>query len=182
MINTLSQIAEKLNKEGIVWGVGASLLLNHYGLIDHPNDIDILVSVADIQKADKVLSIMGEKKIRDKVDTYSTRYFYEYTINEFDVDVMAGLRINYDKGVFEYIFDKKSVVNTKEVGEISIPLTSLEDWYIIYQIIPGRESKVKIIESYLLSKGVKNPKLFERALESNIPNKVRKSIQGILKL
>ena len=50
MINTLSLIAEKLNKEGIGWGVGASLLLNHYGLIDQPNDIDLLVSVADIEK------------------------------------------------------------------------------------------------------------------------------------
>ncbi|MEK6266515.1 MAG: hypothetical protein N2B06_17355 [Clostridium sp.] len=33
MFSTLSYIGKKLNEEGVVWGVGASILLNHYGLI-----------------------------------------------------------------------------------------------------------------------------------------------------
>lgn len=62
MFNTLSYIGKKLNDEGIVWGVGASILLNHYGLVDKPNDIDILVDLNDIEKADKILKSI-EKKI-----------------------------------------------------------------------------------------------------------------------
>jgi hypothetical protein len=41
-----------------VWGVGASILLNYYGLIDKPNDIDILVDLKDIEKADIILNLM----------------------------------------------------------------------------------------------------------------------------
>lgn len=41
--------------------MGASLLLNHYGLVDKPNDIDILVDLKDIEKADEVLKSLGQK-------------------------------------------------------------------------------------------------------------------------
>ena len=78
MFDTLSYIGKKLNEEKIVWGVGASILLNHHRLIDKPNDIDILVDLKDIEKADKTLKSIGEKKVWEKTDTYSTQYFYEY--------------------------------------------------------------------------------------------------------
>ena len=52
VFDTLSYIGERLNEERIMWGVGASILLNHYGLVDKPNDIDILVDLKDIEKTD----------------------------------------------------------------------------------------------------------------------------------
>jgi hypothetical protein len=42
MFNTLSYIGKKLNDSNIAWIVGASILLNQFGFIDKPNDIDIL--------------------------------------------------------------------------------------------------------------------------------------------
>ncbi|CEO05633.1 Uncharacterised protein [[Clostridium] sordellii] len=55
MFNTLSYIGDKLNKANILWGVGASILLNQFGMVDTPNDIDIFIDIKDIHKADKIL-------------------------------------------------------------------------------------------------------------------------------
>lgn len=182
MFATLSYLAEKLNDERVVWGVGASILLNHYGLIEKPNDIDILVELKDIEKVDIMLKSIGEKKVREKTDRYSTEYFYEYIVNGFDVDVMAGLSINHDSGIFKYIFDQSSITENQKYNGVNIPLTSLEDWYVIYQLIPDREVKVKKIENYLSLNGVKNPSLLERALRGDLPKRVRDKIEGVLGL
>lgn len=181
IFEALSYIGEKLNDDGVVWAVGASIVLHHYGLIDNPSDIDILVDLNDIDKVDKILKSIGEKKIKEKSDTYSTKYFYEYVVHGVDIDVMAGLAINYNNGIFEYIFDHTSISEFKEINGVNIPLTSLEDWYTIYQLIPSREIKVKMIENYLLSNGIKKPDLLERALRGGLPEEVRDKIQSILK-
>lgn len=180
MLNTLSYIGERLNNEKILWGVGASILLNHHGLVENPKDIDILVDIKDIEKLDLILKSIGTKKSREKTDTYSTEYFYEYVVNGFDVDVMAGLQINHSLGVFEYTFDESSISEFKKINRIDIPLTSLEDWYIIYQLIPGRDYKVKIIQDYLIQKGIKKPHLLERALRGNLPGEVRERVKELM--
>lgn len=180
MLDTLSYIAKKLNESKIVWGVGASLLLNHYGLIDKPNDIDILIHLDDIEKTDIILKSIGEKKVCEKSDTYSTRYFYEYVINGVDIDVMAGLSINHNAGIYRYNFDNNSISQTTKINGIDIPLTSLEDWYVLYQVIPNRNAKVKMIENYLLSNGMNQPNLLERALKGDLPSKVRDNIKRLL--
>lgn len=176
LLDTLSYIGSKLNEENIAWAVGASILLNHYGLVDKPNDIDIMVHIKDIEKADKVLTSLGKRKIQEKVSTYDTEYFYEYVVNGIDVDVMAGMIINHEEGAYEYKFDSEAIADKKIINAIEIPLTSLEDWYVLYQVIPNREIKVKLIEEYLLQNKTKNPELLIRALEGNLPNKVRNRI------
>lgn len=182
MFNTLSYIGEKLNNSNIVWGVGASILLNQFGLIDKPNDIDILIDIKDIEKANEVLKSIGEQKKWEKTATYSTKYFYESIIDGIDVDVMSGLAVSHNSGVFEYIFDNNSISEFKIINGVSIPFTSLEDWYVIYQLIPNRESKAKMIERYLLSNGIKNYLLLERALKGNLPAEVRDKIKSMVSL
>jgi len=182
IFEALSYIGEKLNEDGVVWAVGASILLQHYGFIDKPNDIDILVDLNDIEKVDEILKNIGERKVREKSDAYSTKYFYEYVVHGVDIDVMAGLSINYDNGIFEYNFDQASISEFKKLNGVNIPLTSLEDWYVIYQLIPNREVKVNMIENYLITNGIKNPDLLQRALEGDLPLEVRDKIHGILKV
>ena len=162
MFNTLSIIGQKLNEENILWGVGASLLLNHYGLVDKPNDIDLLIAEGDIKKADEILQGLGVKEEKEETQIYGTKYFYEYTINKIGIDVMAGFRINTHEGTFKYIFDEKSVVDFTKINGVSIPLMALEDWYIIYQLIPGRQERVKMVGDYLLAHGIRHRELLER--------------------
>ena len=66
MFDTLSYIGDKLNKANILWGVGASILLNQFGMVDTPNDIDIFMDIKDIHKADKILSL-GKKENMKKL-------------------------------------------------------------------------------------------------------------------
>lgn len=181
MFNTLSYIGKKLNDADITWGVGASILLNKFGFIDKPNDIDIFISIDDIEKADEILKNIGEKKKWEKVSTYSTEYFYEYAINEFDIDVMSGFAVNHNEGTFRYIFDEDSISEFKLINDVSIPFTSLEDWYVIYQLIPNRELKVDMIEKYILSNGISKPMLLKRALEGCLPSDVILKVENILK-
>jgi hypothetical protein len=180
ILDVLSYIGEKLNKEDILWGVGASILLNHYGLVENPNDIDIMVHTKDIKKLDIVLKSLGEKKLEEKVSTYATEFFYEYVVKGIDVDVMAGFTINHNEGEYKYIFENNSISEMKNINGVNIPLTTLEDWYVIYQLIPNRNIKVKLIQTYLLENSVKRPELLERALEENLPSDVRLKIKNLM--
>jgi len=180
MFNTLSYIGKMLNDNEIVWAVGASILLNQFGLVDKPNDIDIFIDVKDIEKADEILKSIAEKKQWQETATYSTKYFYEYVIDGIDIDVMAGFAVNHINGTFEYTFDHTSISEFKVINGVDIPFTSLEDWFVIYQLISNREPKVKMIENYLLSNGVKKTNLLKRALDANLPLEVRSRIENFL--
>lgn len=182
MFKTLSMIAEELNDSKILWGVGASVLLNQHGLIDMPNDIDILVDVKDIDKVDRILKRLGSKKSREATTTYSTKYFYEYLIDDVDIDVMAELAINFDGGTFQYIFDESSIDKHIRINGVQVPFTSLEEWYIIYQLIPNRKPKVKMIEEYFVQNGIDKPALLERVLKGEIPIDVRERTIKLLDL
>lgn len=180
MFNTLCHIAKGLNHEGVIWAVGGSVLLNHYGLIDNPNDIDIIVSEMDVEKADYILGSLGEKKVKEKIDIYSTKTFYSYAIDRVEVDMMSGFIINHTTGKYEYTFDNQSISTKKLVNDIEIPMTSLEDWYILYQLMPNRDYKVQLIEDYIRKAGVRNKELMTRALAQSLPNKVKSRIENIL--
>ena len=87
------------------------------------------------------------------------------------IPVLAGIKFDLtDEGLYLVASD----------NEIDIPFTSLEDWYIIYQLIPNREFKVNLIEKYLTLNGIENPDLFKRALRGNLPLEIRSKIENVL--
>lgn len=180
MFKILADIGEKFNASNILWGVGGSIMLNSYGLIDEPRDIDIIVDLKDADRADRILKKLGEKKEGKENSSYSTKYFYEYIVEGIHIDLMGAFAIKHSEGVYQYPFDRESITKTQEIQGVEIPFTSLEDWYIIYQLIPGRESKVNLIKKYLHSNGSENLKLFKRALEGNLNLKVRNRVEGIM--
>lgn len=147
---TLAQLGVELNCANIIWGVGASVLLNQYGLVDNPTDIDLMVDLKDVEQADDILSRIGERKgSRESDDVYETTFFYEYEINGIDVDLMAGLKIWHKKELHEYIFDKDTSLNYFNIKGVKIPFNTLEDWLWLYQVIPNRGKKVELIADYL---------------------------------
>lgn len=192
LFKVLNMVADKLNKENITWGIGASVMLHHYGLVSMPNDIDILVDIKDIENVDSILKEIGEKKPLNPMKIYSTKYFYEYEVQGVDIDVMAGFIINHEGGSYEYTFHKDSLVFAKVNGlvndpsgehslnNIILPFTTLEDWYILYQLIPGRENKVQLIEDYLKAKGTCRVDILKRALNQQLPYKVEKRIKQFI--
>lgn len=93
---------------------------------------------------------------------------------------MAGFVVNHNNRAFRYIFDKSSISEYKVINEVKIPFTSLEDWYVIYQLIPNRKAKVEMIEKYIVSNGIKKSILLERALQGYLPIDVRGKVEDIL--
>lgn len=180
MYEVLARLGEELNRAGVTWAVGGSLLLDQCRLADRTQDIDLLVSVEYIATVVHLLDNMGCRHPEKPNEGYSTRFFYEYTIEGVEVDVMSGLALNHEAGIFRCPFDKRSVSIVRRIRGTEIPFSSLEDWYVIYQLIPGREEKVKRIEDYLFANKSLDLFLLERALEKELPVKIRRRTEAFL--
>jgi hypothetical protein len=180
LFDTLVEIARALNQAGAHWGVGASVLLYYCDLVNEPHDIDILTSEHDVETVAATLSGLGLEKPGEPGDLYSTSHFLQYAVNGTDVDVMAGLAIKHTNGTYVLPFDDGSVTMRRNMGGVTIPFTSLEDWYVLYQLIPGREEKVKLIEDHMLKSGIADPALLDRALACELPFHVRARIERLM--
>lgn len=177
----LIYIGEKLNDEKIIWGLGGSLLLSQYDLAENPRDIDILVAIEDVGRADAILKKLGSKTDFTPSSLYETDYFYEYVINGCDVDLMAGLSIKHEAGIFDYLFDAQCISRLIDMKGISIPLSSLEDWYVLYQMMKNKEAKIKAIEDYLLSADSIRMDLLQRSLSGNLPKEVKARVETLFR-
>lgn len=175
----LYYIADKLNENDIRWVIGSSVLLYFHGIIDRPNDIDIIIDKEDIIKVKKIFDEIGIEENKENKEPFLTEYFYTYLVKDTYVDVMCNFALRHDYGIYKFVLDKEAIVENKKVNETVLPLSSLEDWYVLYQLIPGRESKVKMIEDYLKENGVKDFSLLKRALKQELPMKVVEKIKLI---
>lgn len=147
-LKVLTKIAKELNKQQIIWAVGASLLLFFKGITNTFNDIDIMVTENDIEKVKKILSSFGtySKPVPNK--QYKTKYFLEYQIENVEFDIMAGFTI-INNGI-EYYFplNKSEICDFIIINETKIPLQSLNQWKEFYSLM-GRDEKVQMIENRL---------------------------------
>lgn len=180
MFKVLDRIAEEFNREDILWCVGASVMLSRHNMVETPNDIDIIVSVEDIHKVDSILKSMGRREECGRKEPFTTEYFYEYIIDGIEVDVMAGFGIKHEEGEYNFVFDKAVRVQNEKIINNPVPLAVLEDWYILYQVIPGREVKVKMIEDFLKKNGVDGEYLESQMKRSCLTDKIKKRTSGLI--
>lgn len=190
MLNkTLIKIAKIFNNEQITWALGGSLLLKFKGLDIEPHDIDILVSIEDAKKADELLSKISQAR-QNKSNTnnrfFSTEYFCKYLVDNIEIDLMANLIINYDiQGntyQYKYILNKETIQEEILVKNTKIPLTTLEDWFILYNIMPDKNEQIKLLEYYFKNNKANHPKILKNQLTSNIPEHVKEKISVLLTL
>ncbi|WP_232827966.1 hypothetical protein [Paraliobacillus sp. X-1268] len=180
MLHTLSFIGDRLERRNITWGVGGSLLLSFYKIIDKPNDIDILVDETNVIRLNEVMLSMGKPKEALNLNPYHTKDFSKYKINGVDIDVMGGFAIKHEKGIYKLSLNQDSIVTHKNINGVDIPLCSLEDWYILYWLIPNKQEKALLIERYLRNNGVAYPQLLEEALKQPLPIEVKDSVTKLL--
>ena len=166
---TLAYIVKALQREQIHFGIGGSLLLAHHGLPVTPRDIDLVVALEDAERAVQVLSEMGTVVEQDETSLYATQVFQEFIIKGIDIDLMSGLQIRHDEGIFVCPFAEQTINKT------GLPFMSLVDWYVIYQLIPGREQKVAMIEHCLANQEVDQERL-KQLRRLNLPQAVKKRI------
>ncbi|QGH35973.1 hypothetical protein GI584_18790 [Gracilibacillus salitolerans] len=180
MLKTLSFIGDRLKNKNIIWGVGGSLLLSFYKIIDKPNDIDILVDETNATKLNEIMSSIGKAKEALSSHPFRTMNFSKYRINGIDIDVMGGFAIQHDEGIYKISLQQESIVTHKKINGVDIPLCSLEDWYILYWLIPNKQEKALLIENFLRTNGIIYPQLLEKALKQSLPLEVKERVEKLL--
>ncbi|MEG1448542.1 MAG: hypothetical protein RR048_02760 [Oscillospiraceae bacterium] len=145
-LKVLSDIAHVLNKNGVVWAIGASLLLFFKGKTTVFHDIDIMVLETDVDKLKDLLLPMGTLAPPNPNSQYKTRHFLEFNINGVEVDVMAGFVIVKDGKEYDCALKPNQIVEYITVDNEKIPLQSLNDWRKYYELM-GRTSKVEMIDN-----------------------------------
>ncbi|MBP2079078.1 hypothetical protein [Oceanobacillus polygoni] len=176
----LIKIGKQLNKNNIEWAVGGSLLLQHYHLIDSPNDIDVLVAEKDVERIKDAMGQVGKRQMASTKDPFRTTYFYRYEVDGVGVDVMGNFAIEHDQGTYQLLFDANHIAEKKNIHGVSIPLAALEDWFVLYQLIPNKQEKAIRIEKYFRTNRVTRPDLLHKALNQPLPIGVRESMKHIL--
>ncbi|MEK8130698.1 hypothetical protein WMW72_22580 [Paenibacillus filicis] len=182
----LRLITTSLHKEQIEWALGGSALLSVYGLTERTNDLDLFVSAQDVLRAHEVLQKLGEYTVMAPKEPYCTVHFLHYTIAGTEVDLMGLFGIRHEEGVYRLDWRRHEqdqtlplpVEGTEET--LDIPLASLEDWYILYSLIPGRSAKAEAIEGYWEHAGGPEPERLREALSRELPHTLRRRIQLLL--
>lgn len=178
VLEVLVKIAKEFNSKNIKWVIGSSIVMNHFDLVEKMNDVDLIVSREDLHKADDILSIMGiMRPLEVDPGIYTTEVFHEYVVDGIDVDMMCGLGIKHDAGIYEYELNKDTYVDSFILDDERIFYSSLEDWYVLYQLIGGRDAKVNKIEEYLLKEDcnvMKLSNILKKPLPISISNRIEK--------
>lgn len=144
-IQVLSKIGRQLNDAKISWAIGASLLLYLKGITDHFNDIDILVKEEDFLSTKEILLAMGEVKPENPNTQYKTRHFLEFTVEEVEVDLIAGFVILKDGLEYDCSLEEDQIVEHLLVNQVKIPLQSVSLWRKYYAWMQ-RYKKVAMID------------------------------------
>ena len=176
----LLNIASRLNESGLFWGVGASLLLVFHGIAHQYNDIDLMVAEKDIEKADEILSSLGNKKVRQPTETYATDYFYEYVIDGVEIDVMCNFKICREGITYLYDFDCDYELEFIRVRDVNMPLTRIEDWYLLYLLMPNREKRITQIEEYFKEKGIAPGVCFKGVIKPGVPKDIEARVEKLI--
>ena len=146
-LTLLSHVAKELNNRKVTWAIGASMLLYFKGIVSDFHDIDILVKEEDIDQAKEALLSFGIMQSPNQSISYKTKQFMEFEVDGVEFDLMAGfVIINNDK---EYYFalQNEDIKDFVEVRGVQIPLQSLEEWRMYYQLM-GRDEKVRLIDDW----------------------------------
>lgn len=180
MIQVLKQVAERLNKAEIVWGLGGSLLLKQKGLVEKANDIDLLIAERDVARAHELISEFGPGEQVGPNDPSYSQYFYQHRIGDVSLDLISVYRIRHNQGMYEVPFDDASINGYMQIDDVEVPLSSLEDWYAIYRLLPKKVGKPELIEGYWHQHGIERPDLLQRVLQGVLPDALRTRIETLL--
>lgn len=145
-LKVLSNIAKVFNDNQIKWAVGASLLLYFKGITDNFHDIDVMVAEEDAVRMKELLLEVGTLESTGDNAQYKTKHFYEFVVDEVEIDVMGGFIIVKDGKAYNCSYTEDSVVEHMQVNGQTVPLQSIPLWRRYYELM-GRDTKVAIIDA-----------------------------------
>lgn len=176
MEQVLARIGTKFNEAGLIWGVGASMVLYYHGLGDHPSDIDLFVALPDWSVALQILQEMGEYQGSRPNANFPSKKFGEFVIDSVDVDLIGDFVIHHRDICYEYLFDEQSSPEKMIVRGVPIPVGTLEDWLVLYYLMPGRQKKYQLILDHLRKCGLTHQTLLKRAMTKHLPEELKTDV------
>jgi len=180
-LQTLAKVGNALQQAGVLFAVGGSAMLYRNGLSENFNDIDLVVAKKDAQKADDVLSTLGPRAEMRPSGVFETAIFRSYEVDGIGVDVMAGLAIRHGEGVYHYVFDEASICGFWPVYGKTLPLCALEDWCVLYHLMPGKEEKAERIKAHFMAYGVRHPAMLKRMTANGASTETVRWLSNLLK-
>jgi len=159
----LARIARAFEDDGVPFGICSSMLLALRGLDVEPHDLDLLVGEGTFDAARESLHRLGAdlgQERRHPHAVYGTRRFAEGTLDGVEVDLMEGLSVQGAYGEYRYELTPDAIERYVPAPEpesladpttrpVLLPLTALEDWAVLYRLIPDRVAKAEAIERHL---------------------------------
>jgi hypothetical protein len=172
-------VLELLEEHEVSYSIGGSLLLSLKGLPVQPNDVDLLVKPENFTQAKQVLQKRAVR-IKDKPpqDCFLTKACTTFTmLDNIQVDLMADFAITYEDTIFRMPF---TAVMEQTVAGI-LPLSSMEAWYVMYWLLPNKETKRELMENYFRSHGLSNRQPLEEASRLGMPAEANRTMEKLLK-
>ena len=162
-LELLKKISRRFNESQIEWALGASLMLFLKGIVSEFHDIDLMISVQDVERAKAILLEMGDlcPPNPEPNPMYQTKVFMEFIIDSIDVDVMAGFAIVKEGKLFDCSLHADQIVEKMALGTEIVPLQSLLLWSKYYRLME-RPEKAEMIEKAIEKQRYRSPLLCKR--------------------
>lgn len=178
-LSVLKKLSKQLNEHSITWGIGGSCLLMLYDLYKEPNDLDLWVKPSDMVK---VRELLGEyEEIQTDIPLPKELHF-KVIFCGVEVDFVACFIIKPNQYQFTYNICPENI-HMITIGDIQVPCTYLEDWFIIYRLLK-KDDKAKIIQEYFSNQQIEfNETAIDRAIQNReitLPDRVRGDIRILL--
>ena len=171
-------VLELLEARDISYSIGGSLLLYLKELPVVPNDVDIVVQRELFAEAKQVLQ-ESAVKYEDKPaqGRFLTRACTTFEMSDgVDVDLMTDFAVLYETNVIRMPF----IAVTEQTKEGLLPLGSMEAWYVMYWLLPGKEKKRALMEDYFHSNGLTDTSYLKQALMLDLPEPASGAISRLL--
>ena len=143
-LEVLKAIAKPFNEAGIVWALGASMMLYFRGMLEDFHDIDLMVKDADAQMAMRILDELGSRTDYSK-ERFKTKHFVKYLIQDIEADLIGGFVIVNSGKEYDCDLREDEIDEYDELDGIRIPLQKVSCWRQYYEWM-GRRERVRLIE------------------------------------
>lgn len=145
------RLAKILNENNIIWAYGGSCLLYYLGIAVSPRDLDVVVTLKDIEQAKLILLSQGAVLLEEKIndDNFLTKVFYTLIWDGIEIDFMAVPSIRKGDEIFVIPFDTAGPWKKVIIEGIEIGLCDPQDWVKYYGLMNGRQTRVEQLTNYL---------------------------------
>lgn len=171
--HVLLEVTQKFNELSIIYGVGASTMIKLRGIDISVHDIDIMVKEDQFILAYDCLMTFCDEKLVEPSNLFKTSYFKRLNYKGIDIDLMSGMGIVHESGIFKYNFDRAE--KCLELENTLIPICFMEDWFVFYHLMPNRVHTINLIKFYFLSHPVNKSRLL-KIIELSLPNELRQAL------